>query len=162
MDANFIDMIIPVAFGLVGLALVWLLVELALTMRKARAAVEDLAKEAEPIIKDAAELTESLKPTVAKLDPLMDRVNLTIDAANLEIMRVDTILEDVGDITNTISNASKTVDTIASAPVAAVSSVSDKVREVINGKKAGRTSVDLANAKRAAAADEGQDAEVEA
>ena len=60
------------------------------------------------------------------------------------------------------SNASKTVDTIASAPVAAVSSVSDKVREVINGKKAGRTSADLAKAKRAAAADEGQDAEVEA
>ena len=37
----------------------------------------------------------------------MERVSLTVDAANLEIMRVDQILEDVNEITDSVPRPSK-------------------------------------------------------
>lgn len=158
MDANFIDMVLPIVFSLVGLALIWLFVELALMVRKSRVAIEAIMNDVKPLVKDAGEMAASAKPAIAKIDPLMDRLNLTMDAANLEIMRVDTILEDVGDITNTLSHAAVAVDDIAKAPASAVENVSSRVRDILKGSKAGKTSASLANAKRAAAQQESEEA----
>lgn len=122
---------LPVAFALVGVALVWLVVELALTVRSGRKTLDKINTE---------------------IDPMMNRVNLTLDAANLEILRVDAILEDVSQITDTMANATTTVDKLAQAPVSAVSSVTDRVRNVLKSSKAGKSSAELAAARREAAA----------
>lgn len=129
----FEDMIpyaLPIAFALVGVALVWLVVELALTVRSGRKTLDKINTE---------------------IDPMMNRVNLTLDAANLEILRVDAILEDVSQITDTMANATTTVDKLAQAPVSAVSNVTDRVRNVLKSSKASKSSAELAAARRAAA-----------
>lgn len=51
------------------------------------------------------EIAEEAKPAVGRVDPLVERLSLTVDAANLELMRVDQILEDVTQITDSVSKA---------------------------------------------------------
>lgn len=80
------------------------------------------------------EITESLKPAAADIQPLVDRVALTVDAANLELMRVDQILENVGEITASLTSATAAVDTVTNAPMKLVSKASSSVRGVIKGK----------------------------
>ena len=104
--AAIINYALPVVYVVVGVFLVWLIAELALTMRRTRKTVAEVQKQVEPVIANVERITTELEPavqsvkaitaqlepTVAKVDPLLDRVTLTVDAANLEIMRVDQIL----------------------------------------------------------------------
>ena len=80
---DIINAALPVVFIIVGIALIWFVVELAITVRKARTTIDEVKQEVQPIIANANELTESVKPAVAKVDPLVERVQLTVDAANL-------------------------------------------------------------------------------
>lgn len=137
-------MIMIIVFAVVGLVLIWFVVELALMVRKGRNAVDDMVSDIQPILRNATVLTESIKPAVAKIDPLVERVNLTVDAANLEIMRIDRILEDVGDVTDTVSQATETINSLTNAPVKAVSSVTESVRRFFKGPRASDTSESLA------------------
>lgn len=102
--------LIPVLLGLLVLAGVWVAVELALTIRKAR---KETVQKANDVIDKAA--------------PLIDEVQLTLDAANLEVMRVDGILEDVSQITSGLSTASNAVGNIASTPKNLVTNLTDKI-----------------------------------
>ena len=91
-----------VVFVIVGIALVWAIVELVLVLRRTRKTVETLETSVKPIIDDvqkvaadAKEMTASIKPAINRVDPLVERASLAVDAANLEIMRLDGILENV-------------------------------------------------------------------
>lgn len=53
---------------------------------------------------------------MGRVDPLVERLSLTVDAANLELMRVDQILEDVTQITDSVSKAAGAVDTVTERP----------------------------------------------
>ena len=148
MDINgVVNLILPIVFSLVGVALIVLLVELIKMMKVARQKVEDLG----PTLKNVEEMTESVKPAVAKIDPLMDRVQLTMDSVNLEIMRVDKILEDVGEISNTAVSATAAVDNITNAPLKAVSNVAERVRNAFGGRGASQESEQLAEQRVAVA-----------
>ena len=81
------------------------------------------------------------------MDPLVERVSLTVDAANLEIMRVDQILEDVGEITESVSSAVDAVDAAANAPLELVNSVTTKVRNAFKPRRASDESVALGQEK---------------
>lgn len=117
----------PVVLVVLGVAAIWLVVEIALMVRKSRKTVEELKQQLEPSIASVNAMADSLEPAVAKIDPLMDRVTLTMDAANLEIMRIDTILEDVGEMTGTLTGTVETIDELAAAPANLVENVSTKV-----------------------------------
>ena len=93
------SIILTCVYIVVGLALIWFVVELALTMRKVRSTVQDL----EPTLDNVEKMVTDLQPTITKVDPLMDRVTLTVDSVNLELMRVDGILENVTKITGGVS-----------------------------------------------------------
>lgn len=84
-----LNIALPAVYVVVGAALVWLVIELVATVRKARKTVDDLQKQVEPTLAHVESITAALEPAVAKVDPLVERVSLTVDAANLEIMRVD-------------------------------------------------------------------------
>lgn len=159
---DIINAALPVVFIIVGIALVWFVVELAITVRKARTTIDDLKSQVDPIIANANELTESAKPAIAKVDPLVDRVQLTVDAANLEIMRVDQILEDVTQITDTVSTATVAVDKVAQAPVTAVENLSNRIRDAFKPRRASNVSRALGGQKEAASAEAASvEAEVE-
>lgn len=137
---DIINMILPIVYIVVGAALVWFIVELVLTIRRTRSMVDDVQKQIEPTLDNVQQLTEDAKP-------LVERVSLTVDAANLEIMRVDEILQDVNQITGTVTRAVDTVDNVANAPMDLVNSLTRKVRNKLGGKQASDVSKEMGKAK---------------
>jgi uncharacterized protein YoxC len=142
--------VLPIVFALVGAALVWLVIELVMTVRKARTTIDNLEKQVTPVIEDAKKMTEDLKPAIERVDPLVESASLTVDAANLEIMRLDTILADVSDVTNTASNAVTAVDNATKTPMRIVSGATEKLREAFGVKGASDESVALGDAEKPA------------
>lgn len=145
-----LGIVLPIVYIIVGVALVWFVVELALTIRRTRTTVDSVHEQIEPTLDHVNEITKSIEPVVAKVDPLMDRVALTVDAANLEIMRVDQILEDVGQMTGTVTKTLDTVDSVTSLPLDAVNSVTTKLRTIFKKPQASEVSQDLGKEKAAA------------
>lgn len=148
-----INIVLPIVYIIVGVVLVWFVVELALTFRKTRQVVSDagdtveqVRKQLEPTLDHVEKITSDIEPVTAKIDPLVDRVSLTVDAANLEIMRVDQILEDVTQITDSVTKTMDTVDSVTSAPLDLVNSVTDKVRSRFKTRGASEESVRLGQA----------------
>lgn len=144
---DILSIALAVVYVLVGLAVIWLIFELVMTARKARKTVNEMQKQIEPTLKHVENITASLEPVSAKVDPLVERVSLTVDAANLELMRVDQILEDVGEITDTVSSTVHAVDTVASTPLEIANSLSTKVRSMFKTSHASSESVDLGQEK---------------
>lgn len=149
-----LGIILPIVYIIVGIALVWFVIELAITLRRTRSTVDSVHKQIEPTLDHVNAITRSMEPVVAKVDPLMDRVSLTVDAANLEIMRVDQILEDVTQMTGTVTKTLDTVDSVTSLPLDAVNSISTKVRSVFKKPQASEQSVRLGEKKAEADAAE--------
>lgn len=136
-----LDIILPIVYAVVGLALVWLVVELVVTVRKVRGKAVTAIDELEPTVKNIEAMVGDIQPTVKKIDPLVDRVTLTVDSVNLEMMRVDEILEDVSQMTGAVSKTLTAVDNVTSAPVDIVNSVTKKVRSKFRPKYASDESV---------------------
>lgn len=178
--AGIVEIALPVVYVLVGAVLVWLVVELALTIRSTRSTIDDAHKELvptldnvekitarvdplvahvdalvtdqiDPLLTRVNEMAEEVKPAVGRVDPLVERLSLTVDAANLELMRVDQILEDVTQITDSVSKAAGAVDTVTSAPIDLVNSLTGKLRSHFKPRYASDESVSLGAAADAAA-----------
>lgn len=136
-----LDIILPIVYIVVGVALVWFVVELVITIRKVRGKAMDTIDELDPTLKNIETMVGDIQPTIKKVDPLVDRVTLTVDSVNLELMRVDEILEDVSQMTGAVSKTLTAVDNVTSAPVDIVSSVTKKVRSKFRPKYASDESV---------------------
>lgn len=181
--AAIVNVALPVVYVLVGAVLVWFVVELALTIRSTRSTIDDAHKElvptlqnvekitaqvdplvgnvntlvteqVEPLLAKVNEMAEEAKPAVGRVDPLVERLSLTVDAANLELMRVDQILEDVTQITDSVSKAAGAVDTVTSAPIDLVNTLTGKLRNRFKPRYASDESVSLGAAANAAAREE--------
>lgn len=135
-----VNMILLIVYIVVGVALVWFVVELALTIRKARGTVDDMQKQLEPTLANVQELTDDAKPIV-------ERLSLTVDAVNLELLRVDDILQNVGGIAGTASKAVNTVDSVASAPLDIVNSLTKRVRDRFAPRRASDISKEMGETK---------------
>lgn len=147
MDTAFIQQVaLPIVYVVVGIVLVWALVELIIFLRKTRKTVETMEEEIRPVISDVKEMTESLKPAIDKMDPLAERVSLAVDAANLEIMRLDGILENVDAMTTSAAGAANAVETVANTPMKLVNTAAEKLRGTFSQKKASDASVALGSA----------------
>ena len=152
MDASVISgVVLPIVFIVVGVALVWALVELIMVLRRTRTTVETMEAEITPILKDVREITESVKPAADKVDPLVERVSLAVDAANLEIMRLYGILENVNEITETAASAANAVDAVANTPLRLVNTATEKLRDAFSGRRVSDESAYLADAQESGA-----------
>lgn len=178
--AGIVNIALPVVYVLVGAVLVWFVVELALTIRSTRSTIDDaheelvptlknvekitaqveplvgnvntlVAEQVNPLIAKVNEIAAEAKPAVERVDPLVERLSLTVDAANLELMRVDQILEDVTQITDSVSKAAGAVDTVTSAPIDLVNTLTGKLRSRFKPRYASDESVGLGAAADAAA-----------
>lgn len=116
--------VVPIVYIVLGVLLVWLVIEIILTIRKVRNTIRDLG----PTIQNVDAMVKDLQPSIKQVDPILDRATLTIDSVNLELMRVDEILSNVTQITSGVSKAASAVDNVTSAPLDLVTSLTDKVR----------------------------------
>lgn len=142
-----LNIILPIVFILVGIALIVFVIELIKTLKVAQGTITTL----EPTLKNVEDITTNIQPTLAKIDPLMDRVQLTVDSVNLEMMRVDQILEDVSEISGAAAGATAAVDNITNAPLKAVNSVATRVKSKFGAKDASEESAQLAEQRVAVA-----------
>ena len=133
MNIGYLYIVLIIIGILVGLALAWFMVELILTIRKARLKVDEIHEQLTPTLKNIEEISEKVQPTLEKIDPLMERVTLTVDAANLELMRADQILENVNVVSEGVANATTAVGNIASAPSNFANKAADKIVGLFGG-----------------------------
>ena len=152
MDAqSIVNILVPIAGIAVLIALVFLLIEVIKLVKIARVKVVDMTDRLSPTLDHVEVMTKDLVPVVAKVDPLTDRVMLTIDSVNLEMMRVDTILENVAEITDSASNATSAVENLTNVPVKAVNNVAFKVKTKLGGRTASDESTQIADQREAVA-----------
>lgn len=125
---------------------VWVMYELARTIRKARNTVVDLGREAnelvnsankamediQPIIKKVDGMVTDLEPAVSEVQPLVEKTSAAIDVATVDLATVNDILLDVSSVTDTASNVTNTVSKAANS---AVSGVAGVVGKFTTGKK---------------------------
>ena len=138
------------------LAAVWAVVELALTLRHARASVDEVTRtanetieQAQPVIAKLDGVMDDLQPAIRQVDPLVERVGDAVDSANESLGRVNGILGDVSSVSSTAADVTDMVNGVATSAAAGVTNVINR----ISGKEGG--------AGRHAARLKGEDASVE-
>lgn len=147
MDAAFVlNIVPPIVFIIVGIVLIWFLVEMARTVKTTRQVVDDLQNKVNPTLDHVNQITNDLQPAVTKVDPMMERLALTVDAVNLELMRVDQILEDVNDVTGNLSKTSNAIDNVTSAPLNLVNNMTERVRGALKSSRSSSEAAALAEA----------------
>ena len=128
---EFFQSLIPVGIVVLCLAGAVALIALAYLLVNLVQVIKEAMAKLNPILDDTQEIVTNVKPAIEKVDPLMDRATLTMDAVNLEIMRVDQILEDVNNVSTTVSKATNSLDAVTSAPLDFISNATGKIREII-------------------------------
>ena len=93
------DVLHVVLVVLVAVA-IWAVVELALTIRRARSSVEEVARSAneaiaqvQPIISKADGMVDDLEPAVKQVQPLIERANTAVDVATVDLASLNDILK---------------------------------------------------------------------
>lgn len=142
-----INTFLPYIYGVIGIVIIWLIVELAITTHSARKSLRDIKKSVDKVVDDVDQISNEVVPVIKQCEPLLDRVSLTVDAANLEIMRLDEIMSDVSVMTSKGAKAATSLDSVASAPLELVNNVAEKVRRRFGPKKASKDSLKIGEAK---------------
>lgn len=134
MDVLHIVLIVLVVAG------IWAVVELALTIRKTRASVEDLTQQVseisttanqtieqvQPIITRVDSMVADLEPSVEQVQPMLDKITTAVDVATVDLASVNDILVDVSSVTDTATNVTSTVSKAANSAVSGVAGVVGK------------------------------------
>lgn len=143
------SIILTVVLVALGIAAIWLVVEVALTVRRARPAIDaarrtiesvqsDVTKvvaearpvlksvdetltQARPVITHVDELVTQAKPAASDVSPLLTNATQAVEDLSANLTHLDAILSDVSRITGTASNATQAVG-------AATTSIVDRVR----------------------------------
>lgn len=131
----------PIQIALVVLAIVgvWAVVELALTLRRARGVVSELDKtvdelnstleEARPVVAKLDGAIDDLQPALTQVEPLLKQANIAVEALSADLIEVNGVLRDVSAVSGAASSASSAVSGLADA-------ASDKVQRLFGkGRK---------------------------
>lgn len=101
-----LSVLLVVASVLCGVA-IWAVTEFVKTARSLRTLSDDLD---------------------VRLVPLLEKADVTVDATNAELLRIDAIVTRMEEVTDRVSNTSRTVQEVANAPVEIVTEFADRVR----------------------------------
>ena len=126
-----------IALLVLVVAAVWAVVELALTIKKARTSIDEVTRSAndtieqlQPIISKADGMVDDLQPSLKKVTPLLESTIKTVDTATVSLDKVNDILGDVSEVSSTASAAttvaSGVVDSAANAAVGLVNKITGK------------------------------------
>jgi uncharacterized protein YoxC len=126
--------ILQVALIILVVAAVWAVVELALTIRRARSSVDEISRQAQetiaqiqPIVTKADGLVDELDPTVKQLPALMDKAQTAVDVATVDLASLNTILQDVSEVSGTASSVTSAVNKVADSAAQGVAQVMGKI-----------------------------------
>lgn len=115
-------------------AAVWAVVELALTIRKARSSLEEVVNSAnetiaqvQPIITKADGIVDDLQPSVAQVPALLEKAEGTITSATDALDNVNVILGDVSTVSGVTANVTNTVTKAATSAVTGVAGAISKI-----------------------------------
>ena len=118
---------------------IWAVVELALTIRKARSTVDEVSRSAnetieqvQPIISKLDGAMDDLQPSLRQVDPLMEKVTVSLDEVNVSLRQVNGILEDVSSVSETAVGVTGAVSQVANNAASAANGIVNK----ITGRKA--------------------------
>ena len=142
MDALTIVLILLV------LAVIWLVVELVLTVRRARPVLDaaekavkdadDLVAQAKPVVAHVDEVVTAARPGAEQVTPVLAQTSSAIEALSDDLRRLDAILGDVSRISKTAGNATTAVGDAAE-------SLATKARGLFSRGRASRANAALAD-----------------
>lgn len=125
----------PMHIVLIALVLAgaWAVVELALTLRRARGVVDAIDKtveqvnstieEARPVVAKLDGAVDELQPAMAQIEPLLKQATVAVEALSADLIEVNGVLRDVSTVSGAASSASSAVTELADA-------ASDKVQKL--------------------------------
>lgn len=126
----------PLTIVLIVLAIVavWAVAEMAITIRKARAALDEISHSATeaidqvtPVVSKLDGVVDELQPALREVPPVMEKVSTLMDDASVSLNSVNSILGDVSSATHGVAGvgdaAGRIVNTATSAAVGVVSKV---------------------------------------
>ena len=134
-------LIVLLSIGIVLVAVgIWAVVEVAVTIRKARTKLDDLLGEASEglgkvstILDTADQTLQDLGPAVQRLPGLMAKGEEAVDALSDDLATADTILADISVLTGTAMNATNAISKGASQATTAIGGAVAKVGKAVSG-----------------------------
>ena len=113
---------------------IWAVVELALTIRRARASVDEVTKTAnetieqvQPVIAKLDGAMDDLQPSIKQVDPLVEKAGVAVDQANESLRRVNGILGDVSTVSGTAAGVTEAVNKVAGEAANSVGAVVSRI-----------------------------------
>lgn len=118
-------------------AAVWAVVELALTLRKARSSVEEVTRSAnetieqvQPIISKLDGVMDELQPALKQADPIAAKLDVAVTQANVSLERVNGILGDVSTVSGTAVGVTDAVTKVANNAANSVNGIVSRLAHV--------------------------------
>ena len=116
---------------------IWAVVELALTIRRARGAVDDVTRAAnetieqvQPVIAKLDGAMDDLQPSLKQVDPIVAKASVALDEANEGLRKVNGILGDVSTVSGTAAGVTDVVNQVTNAAADAASGLVSKITGV--------------------------------
>lgn len=116
---------------------IWAVVELALTIRKARTALDEVARSAnetieqvQPIVAKLDGAVDDLQPAIKQVDPIVAKASVALDEANQSLEKVNGILSDVSTVSGTAAGVTGVVNQVTTAAADAASGLVSKISGV--------------------------------
>lgn len=123
---------------LLVIAGIWAVIELALTIRRARTTVDSLDKtmgevndmlaETRPVVAKLDGAIDELQPALTQVEPLLKSANVAVDALTSNLIEVEAVVRDVSTVTGAAANAGNAVSGVADSASEAVQKLLGKFK----------------------------------
>lgn len=123
---------------LLVIAGIWAVIELALTIRRARTTVDSLDKtmgevndmlaETRPVVAKLDGAIDELQPALTQAEPLLKSANVAVDALTSNLIEVEAVVRDVSAVTGAAANAGNAVSGVADSASEAVQKLLGKFK----------------------------------
>lgn len=123
---------------LLVIAGIWAVIELALTIRRARTTVDSLDKtmgevndmlaETRPVVAKLDGVIDELQPALTQVEPLLKSANVAVDALTSNLIEVEAVVRDVSTVTGAAANAGNVVSGVADSASEAVQKLLGKFK----------------------------------
>lgn len=123
---------------LLVIAGIWAVIELALTIRRARTTVDSLDKtmgevndmlaETRPVVAKLDGAIDELQPALTQIEPLLKSANVAVDALTSNLIEVEAVVRDVSTVTGAAANAGNAVSGVADSASEAVQKLLGKFK----------------------------------
>lgn len=127
-----------ILLALLVIAGIWAVIELALTIRRARTTVDSLDKtmgevndmlaETRPVVAKLDGAIDELQPALTQVEPLLKSANVAVDALTSNLIEVEAVVRDVSAVTGAAANAGNAVSGVADSASEAVQKLLGKFK----------------------------------